>query len=64
MSPAAKSNEIWLYSQTSHNNINRMEKILQLMTLRIDVSPKRCNILLSWFFFQVLLKKKSYDKRW
>ena len=41
---------MWLYSQTSHNNINRMEKILQRMTLRIDISPKRCNILLSWFF--------------
>ena len=47
MSPAARSNEMWLYSQTSHNNINRMEKILQHMTLRIDISPKRGNILLS-----------------
>ena len=63
MSPAAKSNEMWFYSQASHNNINRMEKILQHMPLRIDISPK--DVTFHYLdFFQVLLKKKSYDKRW
>ena len=49
--------DVALFASSSHNNINRMEKILQHMTLRIDVSPKRCNILLSWFF------SRSYWKR-
>lgn len=48
MSPAAKSNEIWLYSQTSHNNINRMEKILQHTTLMVYILVLKD--VTSWFF--------------
>ena len=64
MSPAARSNEMWLYSQTSHNNINSVEKILQRMTLMIYIIYLLKDVTFYLDFFQVLLKKKSYDKRW
>ena len=56
-----------LFTLASHNNINRVEKIPQRMTLMIYVIIIYLLKDVTFYyldFFQVLLKKKSYDKRW
>ena len=53
-----------LFTLASHNNINRVEKILQRMTLMIYIIYLLKDVTFYLDFFQVLLKKKSYDTRW
>ena len=46
-----------LFASSSHNNINRMEKILQHMTLRIDIYVLK-DVTLIILIFQGLTEKE------